>query len=168
MTEEETHEYPSIDLAYERSRKALDNQLTISNVLESKASMLWVTATAVIGIGGSLGLQAEDPFSRAFTWLPWLALGAFLTSTALTFKVVFPSRSINLLTNLETFRCTFWSAPRDEFLIEISTHMESAWKSNGRQLTIEGWTVRAIYILVLIEVLSLLGWVGLLHGEVVG
>ncbi len=158
------NDFPSLDLAYDHIKGVLGEQGQVNDVLGSKAGILWAAATSVLGITVPVVLNSTNITLDFSSWpSPLLILAgiAYILTTLLAVLVIFPSR-IGGISNPVNVNQDYSTLPRERFLMDMSTHIETQYCKNSGWLQWKGWAVRAELLMVLTEVGLLLAWTALL------
>lgn len=161
MTEEA--EYPSIQLGFDHVKGVLPYQRHSAETLDTKASTLFATATAVLGIGLPLGISRLD---STFTWvlilglLPVFAYGVVVASMYIAYK----PREWRTLDNPVEINKNFLHLQPNEFFHEILMHTEGAFEKNNENLQAKAKAVNILLIAVASETVLAALWFTLIFG----
>lgn len=161
-------DYPSLKITYERVQHVLEDQLSMAQESGGKAFNMWVVATAILGIAMPVGFTDSDVTQSGLALMAWAGLVFYIVITALAGLVYFPSRNINLVNDPKSLRENYW--PLDDTYSRewLFKHIEKAWAKNKLYLDRTANYVRFMSGSLLVQLLLLLGWVGLPNLYIIG
>lgn len=131
--------YPSLKPAYEQVKDVLSQQKETANCLDSKASTFVATATAIFGVGLSLGASRIFDTHLCF-WVYFILLSITLVPTFFYYRIWgLATKALHLrlfitLNNPQLIREDFWHLANEDFMYDILLHTEEAFKENDVQL----------------------------------
>ena len=143
-------EYPSIRLAFDQVKGVLPYQRHTAETIDGKASTLFATGTAVLGIGLPLGISRLD---STFTWVLILGLlPVFAYGVAVAFMyIAYKPRKWITLDNPVDINKNFLRLQPDEFVHEILMHTEGSFEKNDVNLKAKATALERLLIAVAFE-----------------
>ncbi|HEX9896428.1 MAG TPA: hypothetical protein VGA85_02035 [Dehalococcoidales bacterium] len=154
---------PSIDLAFDWVKDVLDTQISLVDSLDNKAMTLFGVATAILGIGASLGQNILNPKAILPFACGAIAFIAYIFVIGFTISAL-AVRGFDTLKNPIIMREYYWDLSPVQFKIQLLAHLEDAYTSNKEKVDKKGLAVRnlvpAMAFEVVFLVLSL--WLGFL------
>lgn len=146
---------PSLDLSFDWLKDLLNNQSKHANILESKASNLFNSATVILGIGlsaGALSLTGFDLQSIIYGTLSLISYGFVAGYTLDAIKL----HRYETLDNPIIIRQYYWDMSPSQFKIELLTHMEDSYTKNEKVLTAKTNAIRFQILATLGEVMFII------------
>jgi len=155
-------DYPSLDLAFDWLKDALDGQTQEAELCASRAATIFSVGTAVTGISAVFSLDGtQNPGCIALVL--WVLIGlSYITSMIFTLAALWPVR-FERLRDIRTMREDYWGLQPSVFKKTLLEYMEKYYPRNSlkvywRVIYLRGLVITTGAALVLM-LLSL--WLGL-------
>ena len=147
---------PSLDLTFEWLKGVLPSQAADGDVLDRKASILFVLGTAIIGIGIPFAVASVGVRLAGAEWtMLSLALLSYVFVAGFSLFILWP-RPWSTLDDPVVFREDYWDMSHDKFREQILGFTEDSYEENEVHLKSKAAALKSLFIALPAEALAVL------------
>lgn len=145
----------SLELSFEWVKGVLDKQSNTADILDTKATNLFMVASLILGIGISAGMLVLEESNILPLILGGLSLIGYVFVALFTFRA-WSLRDYQTLDNPITIREWYWDMQPTQFKIELLSHLEDAYARNQSKLGEKAFSLKIVIVATAFEVVSLI------------